>query len=133
MTRSIASSPNPIVATAHRATSRLALLWLVLALLCQGFVTQTHAHSGTEQGWSIAGAARTATATVDDQKRSPAAPTCPLCEEKALFGAYLLGGSIVFAKPVDVAVAYSVASFAAFILSLPSHAWRSRAPPRSTT
>ncbi|THD35943.1 MAG: hypothetical protein E7773_08325 [Sphingomonas sp.] len=133
MTRSIASSPNPIVATAHRATSRLALLWLVLALLCQGFVTQTHAHSGTEQGWSIAGIARAATATADDQKRSPAAPACPLCEEKALFGAYLLGGSITLAKPVEVTVAYAATSFAAFIVPLRSHAWQSRAPPLFTT
>lgn len=111
-----------------RAARRFALLWLVLALLFQGFVTQTHAHAAVDREWAATRSV-VAAAAVDDRKQGPATPACPLCEEKALFGAYLLGGSVTVAAPIDAAFTYVVASLPLFALGTSSHAWRSRAPP----
>ena len=129
MTQSTASIPEPLAGPSARAGRRFALLWLVVALLFQGFATQTHAHVGTDSAWA---SARVATVAVDGQKNGPATPVCPLCEEKALFGAYLLGGSITVAAPVEVAYHYAAAFLPLLALHLSSHAWRSRAPPTFT-
>jgi hypothetical protein len=110
----------------------LALLWLVFALLFQGFAIKTHAHFGAGRMLATAGPARVTTAAADSQRRSPTTPPCQLCEEKALFGAYLLTGSVTFAKPVDVPTGYATASLPLLGLHLSSHAWQSRAPPSST-
>jgi hypothetical protein len=129
VTQSTASMPEPFTGPSVRAGRRFALLWLVVALLFQGFATQTHAHVGADGAWAATASARVATVAVDGQKNGPATPVCPLCEEKALFGAYLLGGSVTIAAPVEVAYHYAAASFALLALQLSSHAWRSRAPP----
>jgi hypothetical protein len=129
VTHPTASTPESFAAPSGRIGRRLALLWLVVALLVQGFATQTHAHFGVDRLWAAAESARVATAAVDGQKNAPVAPVCPLCEEKALFGAYLLGGSITVAAPVEVAYHYAAASLPLLALHLSSHAWRSRAPP----
>ncbi|MEO5493920.1 MAG: hypothetical protein ABIR08_07815 [Sphingomonas sp.] len=112
-----------------RAGRRFALLWLVVALLFQGFATQTHAHLGADRAWAATESARVAIAAVDGQKNGPATPVCPLCEEKALFGAYLLGGSIALAAPVEAAYHFAAVSLPLLALRAFSHAWRSRAPP----
>jgi len=122
-----ASTPEPFAGSA-RAGRRFALLWLIVALLFQGFATQTHAHFGVDRTWAAAASARLA-AVADDQKNSPVAPACPLCEEKALFGAYLLGGSITIAAPGAVVYDYAAVSLPLLALRPSSHAWRSRAPP----
>ena len=129
MTQPTASTPESFAAPLARSGRRFALLWLVVALLVQGFATQTHAHFGVDRAWAAAESARVATAAVDSRKNAPAAPVCPLCEEKALFGAYLLGGSITVAAPVEVAYHHAAASLPLLALHLSSHAWRSRAPP----
>ena len=96
MTQLTISTPKPLAPAARR----FALLWLVVALLFQGFVTQTHGHPGVDRAWAASESARAAPVTVDGRKNIPAAPACPLCEERALFGAYLLGGSVTIAAPV---------------------------------
>ena len=121
--------PEPFARSSARAGRRLALLWLVVALLFQGFATQTHAHVGVDRGWATSESARVAVVAAGDQKNGPATPACPLCEEKALFGAYLLSGSVAIAAPVMVAYHYVAASLPLLQLGLSSHAWRSRAPP----
>ncbi|MBS0480499.1 MAG: hypothetical protein JSR79_14520 [Proteobacteria bacterium] len=128
MTPPTASTPRlfaPVV-------RRLALVWLVVALLFQGFVTQTHRHAGIDRAWT-AESVRTAPAAADSRKDVPAAPACPLCEERALFGAYLLGGSVTIAGPVAAAYHYAAASLPSLQLNASSHAWKSRAPPIFTT
>jgi len=117
--------PKPFVAVARR----LALLWLAVALLFQGFVTQTHGHPEGDRAWAVTASARAAPAAADGRKDIPAAPACPLCEERALFGAYLLGGSVMIAAPVAAAYHHAAASLPLLAPSLSSHAWRSRAPP----
>ena len=125
MTQPTASLSKLFVVPPARSVRRLALLWLVVALLFQGFATQTHAHFGA--------ATRVNIAAIDGQKQGPGTPACPLCEEKALFGAYLLTGSITIVAPVGVAYRYAAASLSALALRSTSHAWRSRAPPIFTT
>lgn len=110
------------------AASRCALLWLVVALLFQGFATQTHGHVAGDRAWAATSSASVLTAAADG-KRDPAAQVCPLCEEKALFGAYLLGGSAAIAVPVVVTYDYVAVSWPLLALRAFSHAWQSRAPP----
>lgn len=110
-----------------RAGRRFALLWLVVALLLQGFATQTHGHFGADRTSAVAASAHVV--VVSDGQNDPATPACPLCEEKALFGAYLLGGSVMVAAPVVAAYDYAAVSLPLLALRSWSHAWRSRAPP----
>ena len=132
MTQSTASMPEPSTGPSARAGRRFALLWLVVALLFQGFATQTHAHVAADRTVAAPASARVAAVAVDGQKNGPATPVCPLCEEKALFGAYLLGGSITIAAPVAVVYDYIAGSLPLLALRSFSHAWRSRAPPTFT-
>lgn len=108
-------------------------MWLVVALLFQGLATQTHAHVGADRISAAAASPRLAAAAVDGQKQDPAAPACPLCEEKALFGAYLLSGSTTIVLPVGEAYHYADVSLPSLALRAASHAWQSRAPPIFTT
>lgn len=126
MTRPLPLAPDRLAGPSLR---RFALLWLVAALLFQGFVTQTHGHLGVDGKQPAAQTTRMATATVDNQKNKPAAPACPLCEEKALFGAYLLGGTVTIAAPAEMAYDYAATSLSSLAFRPSPHAWRSRAPP----
>lgn len=112
-----------------RIGRRLALLWLVVALLFQGLVTQTHAHFRADPYSTVTTSARTAAIAVDGRNDGPATPVCPLCEEKALFGAYLVTGSITIAAPVESAYHYAAVFLPLLQLRASSHAWQSRAPP----
>ena len=124
-----ASKPEAFAKPSVRIGRRFALLWLAVALLFQGLVVQTHAHVGADPYATVAG---TIASTVDNRKDGSSAPACPLCEEKALFGAYLLGGSIAIAAPVAAAYHYVAASLPLLQLRVSSHAWQSRAPPAFT-
>lgn len=123
-----ASIPHATAAIAHRAKSRLALLWLVVALVFQGFVIQTHAHADAGPRWATVAPGLT-TASIDDRKQAPVVPTCLLCEEQALFGAYLLGGGVTIAAPPASDYHYVAASLPLRAPGGSSHAWQSRAPP----
>ena len=127
-----APAPDRTAAPAARLGRRLALLWLAVALLFQGLVIQTHAHIGADPYATVTSATNVAATSVDRQKDGPAAPACPLCEEKALFGAYLLGGSVTIAAPVAAAYDYAAAFLPLLQRHASSHAWRSRAPPTFT-
>lgn len=127
VTQRTASTRESFLPTAG-AGRRFALLWLVVALLVQGFATQTHGHFGIDRASAVAASVRVA-AIADDQKNVPAKPACPLCEERALFGAYLLGGSVTVAAPLAAAYDPVAVSLPLLALRASSHAWRSRAPP----
>ena len=126
------SAVSTLERLAGLSARRLALLWLVVALLFQGFATQTHTHFGGDRVSATAGVVRMATAAADSQKNAPIAPACPLCEEKALFGAYLLGGSAAITAPIDIAYHYAAESLPLLQLRPTRYAWRSRAPPLFT-
>jgi hypothetical protein len=121
-----ASKPEAFATPSARIGRRFALLWLAVALLFQGLVIQTHAHAGVDNGWTSTASSGVAP---DSQRNTPVAPACLLCEEKALFGAYLVTGSITIAAPVDLVYHYAAPSLPLLALRPSSHAWRSRAPP----
>ncbi len=109
--------------------SRFAILFLALALTWQGFLTQGHAHFGGDGRIVATGPAASAAAVADTSKSAPAKPACPLCEEQALFGAFLLASPVVIIAPDAIGPWYAPASYLfSFVRSL-SHNWRSRAPP----
>lgn len=114
------------------ATRWLAMLWLVVAMVFQGFVIQTHAHIGAERSWATVAPTLTSGPSIDDRNQAPVVPTCLLCEEQALFGAYLLGESVAIAAPVATVYHYATASLPLVAPSMSSHAWQSRAPPLFT-
>ena len=126
------SMPERFITPSVRLGRRFALLWLAVALLFQGLVVQTHAHAGADRYATATSTVGAITTAVDGRKDGPATPACPLCEEKALFGAYLLGGSIAIATPVAAAYHYAAAFLPLLQLRASSHAWQSRAPPTLT-
>jgi hypothetical protein len=130
----VAAFRTPIGVKPARVLSRLGLLWLAFALLVQGFAVQTHAHVGGDRDAVVAmsGDAVATPAVSADDKNAPAAPACPLCEEKALFGAYLVGGSIAIVPPAAVVPHPAPVSLALLTHNSSSHAWQSRAPPAFT-
>jgi len=125
-----APTAEPRLAPAVKARARLALLWLILALVWQGFATQTHAHASI---WGDQPATASTRAVAAAPEGGTPAPACPLCEEKALFGAYLASGPIAFTAPLPVAYEHAAATLPALALTLSSHGWQSRAPPIFTT
>ena len=106
-----------------------ALLALLLAcFVIQGTAVQSHVHfvgrSSGELSLTAPQAARTATPYNDD------AATCPLCQEAATAGAYLLP-AVAAVPPAPAPVLWvSAAAIAAFALLTPARGWRSRAPPQ---
>lgn len=110
------------------------MLWLIVALVWQGFATQTHAHPGGERYRAMIGpvAAVAAAGATDDIRHVPAAPPCALCADKALFGAFLLGGPAVLVAPARAIEPYPTAGLAPFSLARSAPGWRSRAPPTLT-
>jgi hypothetical protein len=125
-----AAAISPTKGRSARALSRLAVLWLAFALLCQGFVVQTHAHFGGDRdGTSVTAPQTIPPAVTVAKKQGPATPACPLCEEQALFGAYLLGSAVTFIAPVAVSHDATATSLPLLARNESSHAWRSRAPP----
>lgn len=125
-------TPKAIAVTAGMAKSRFALLWLVVAMLFQGLVTQAHVHISTDPSSVVIASTSTLAPAVDARKNGPVIPVCLLCEEKALFGAYLLGGSVTIAAPLVVVHNYVIASLPFLAIRFSSHAWQSRAPPLFT-
>ena len=103
---------------------------MLLALLGQSFVTQTHIHADP---------AAYATAITDSEGGAPQlkagrAPsdlpaTCPICQEIAHAGSYLSPTAVAFQPPMPAGVWRDVTPSATPSLGQRSHAWQSRAPP----
>jgi len=106
--------------------SRLAAMFVLLALLRQAWLVQAHFHSDPRPapglGTGIEASGRTHPAPL-------APPACPLCEEQALFGSYVAAGLVTLAPPPALAAWYGPQSFSATDRPTSSHIWRSRAPP----
>lgn len=110
----------------------VALLFLTLfAFTWQSFVTQTHRHAGA-RGAALALAVQAPGAAALEKGGQVPADTpdnCPICQEIAHGGAYLLPAPIAFQPPPALAAWFAVTLLLALALRQQSHAWRSRAPP----
>jgi hypothetical protein len=109
-----------------------AMLFLtLLAFGWQSFVTQTHRHLG-ERGTSLSLSIQAiggATAEKGGQVPADTPDNCPICQEIAHGGAYLLPTPFLLQPPAAVAAWFAVTLSLALALRQQSHAWRSRAPP----
>ena len=106
------------------------LLLTLLAFGWQSFVSQTHRHFG-QAGLSLALSIQTGGATVEKGGQVPAdtPDNCPICQEIAHGGAYLLPAPVLFQPPAALAAWFAITLLLALALRQQSHAWRSRAPP----
>ena len=107
------------------------LVAALLAFLWQSFVVQTHIYSHFVQ---VSASAANETHNAHDAN-NPATPqrpaNCPMCQELAQAGAYLLPAAILFsAPPSETNIAHIVSALHS-VLARASHAWQSRAPPLS--
>jgi hypothetical protein len=129
--RSAAARRGGRVSGAHALWVALLLVTL-LAFGWQSFVTQTHRHFGERvvvAGLSVQSPGGT------DARKSGQAPAdspdnCPICQEIAHGGVYLLPTPIALPVPAVLAAWFGVALLLALALQQRSHDWRSRAPPR---
>ena len=103
---------------------------MLLAILWQSFVTQTHIH--TDPGGyatAITDSASAPTHLKAGQAPSDLPATCPICQEIAHAGSYLSPTAVAFQPPVPVNLWRTVTPTLAPTLRQRSHAWQSRAPP----
>ena len=102
----------------------LVVLLLLACVLVQTTAVQTHIHFVAQP---VLGAHSMA------QLAKPAGPDsaadCPLCEEAAMAGAYLLPAGIVVPSPPALMLGNAAATIAEFNLIYLGHGWLSRAPP----
>ena len=113
-----------------RAPRFAIVLAMLLALLWQSFVTQTHIHADPiGYATAIADSTGTPAQLKAGQAPSDLPATCPICQEIAHAGSYLSPTAVAFQPPAQVQVWRAVAISRALTLRQRSHAWRSRAPP----
>ena len=115
---------------------RLRTLWLstlfvaLLALTWQSFSVQTHLHAcldgcGTEPAGNAVGPAQ-----FEAGRSAPDVPIpCPICQEIAHAGSYLVPSLPAFDLPRSVVAWYVVSPSPTIGPRQRSHAWQSRAPP----
>lgn len=123
------------LARVTRLPSALGAAWLpflvatLLAFSWQGFVGQTHHHSGPE---IIASAAKAGVANGEKpERRSSDLPVhCAVCRAIAHAGPVLLPAAIALPAPAPQEIWIALADRPAQTRVQRSHAWRSRAPPR---
>jgi hypothetical protein len=111
-------------------TRWVVLFLTLLAFSWQGVVTQTHQHFG-EDYHPIAWAEDAGSQAELKARHSPSAllAACPICEEIAHDGAYLLPASTLFPAPGSATAWLVDVPLLAPSLRRRSHAWQSRAPP----
>ena len=106
------------------------LLAALMAFSWQSFATQTHLHiyPGTR---SVATAAGVVVSSQLTTGRSPTdePANCPICQEMAHAGHYLLPTPIAFVAPQTSAPWLVVTPTVALLLRQPPRPWNSRAPP----
>jgi len=120
---------EPLARDPHR---RVWSHWLVVLLLfcfvAQGTAVQSHVHFVGHASPAFEGSvAVRLTAAPSGNGDSPA--NCPLCQEAAMAGAYVLPQAPTLPPPPAPALRIAVAAMAAFTLLTPSLGWLSRAPP----
>jgi hypothetical protein len=104
-------------------------LFLLLALLVQGTLVQTHLHFA-EQGFAPVAAASHGVSQDAQPDGSASWAHCRLCQEAAMAGAYVLPPATVL-PPLSIApLGITAAAMAEFGLLAPAQGWQSRAPPQ---
>jgi len=121
---------------ALRLVSALARAWppalvslLLACLLVQGTAVQTHLHfTAKARAAALAGPHGQTLRALDTGGSDPA--DCPLCQEAAMAGAYLLPTAIALPAPPVLPIRADVAVLRALGVFASAHSWQSRAPPQ---
>lgn len=113
-----------------RATVCAATLVAVLCLLWQSLLIQTHIHASLHTvAPSAAGSAPLRAVVRDVQGGPDDAANCPICQERAHSGAFLLPQAIAATPSTTAAIEPGSVATLAPMRTTRSHAWQSRAPP----
>jgi hypothetical protein len=121
-----AAAPQPLL----RARRFAIVIAMLLAILWQSFVTQTHVHADPGlYATAIADSAGTPARLKAGRAPSDLPATCPICQEVAHAGSYLSPAAVALEPPVLADHWRDVAPSPATALRQRSHAWQSRAPP----
>ncbi len=118
---------------------RIIVAWLALiAFAQQSFITQTHIHFAAGP-FSSAALAQTDSAkaqkanshsTPDKYPSSDDPANCPICQEIAATGHFVMPAAAALTLPAQDIYAATLLLTAPAFRSAPSHGWQGRAPPR---
>lgn len=111
-----------------RAWPRALVMLLLACLLIHGTAIQTHIHFTGQARLAAAMSGAQAGQTVKSGSGGDATE-CPLCQEAAMAGAYVLPPVPVLPPPPAPVLWTVAAILPAFALLAPSLGWLSRAPP----
>jgi hypothetical protein len=111
-----------------RALPRVLVFLLLLCFVAQSTAVQSHVHLIGDGGRTVAATADGHTRVIPSSTASPAAD-CPLCQEAAMAGAYVLSPVAALPPPPPAIEPAAVAASVGFALPAPPLGWLSRAPP----
>lgn len=106
-------------------------LFALFAFSLQSYVTQVHIHGAAGTVASASASGKSAARKQEPDKFPPAddPANCPICQEILHAGHYIAPSADAW-TPLEVAPSTAtVVTAAAAIVRLPSHGWKSRAPP----
>ena len=111
-----------------RAWPRVLVFLLLFAFVAQGTAVHSHIHPAAAAK-PFASTARADRAQLSPKTGDSPAADCPLCQEAAMAGAYVLAAAPAVPPPPARMLWSAPAEPARFQLPPPSPGWRSRAPP----
>lgn len=111
-----------------RIWPRILVFLLLLCFVAQGTAVQSHVHFSGDEA-SIAAASGNGPTQLARPAKGHAPAVCPLCQEAAMAGAYVLASAPALPPPPAPLLWAAPARLAPFALLTPSLGWRSRAPP----
>jgi hypothetical protein len=116
---------------------RLAVtLFALVAFAFQGFVTQTHIHTGLVPGVSDFEHSSPAKIASGSQKPHSGVPAnqdpanCPICQQVAHAGQFVTPAAVSALAPTTIVSTIAIVLDAAIVATPASHPWHSRAPPQ---
>ena len=103
---------------------------MLLAIVWQSFVTQTHVHANPGvYATAISDSTGAPTRLKAGEAPSDLPATCPICQEVAHAGSYLSPAAVALQPPVPVDLWRTTTPVISPTFRQRSHAWQSRAPP----
>jgi hypothetical protein len=122
---------------ALRLVSALARAWppalvslLLACLLVQGTAVQSHIHFTAQARVAALAGPHGQTVRALDRRGGSDPADCPLCQEAAMAGAYLLPPAIVLPAPPALPLWAGTTVLRALGVFASAHSWQSRAPPQ---
>jgi hypothetical protein len=110
-----------------RDIPRLIVFLLALCFVVQSTAVQTHVHFAEQANASAAASTGHIEAVTSSKGNSPA--DCPLCQEAAMAGAYVLPDVPALPPPPTSVLWTATTAMATFAILAPPLGWLSRAPP----